>query len=156
MLSESKTLCEAVSKRYSSKFLRAASQRFDCTCLTRPGDGWCARWPLAPAPAWHCQPAQAASSNASKSPPTSCAVRTRPAKPLGELFCGSADFVPDPAAVDPLGLVARRTSAVRGLWKVSDGEDNEGTCLRCRRRGARNRSGQACRQTEDSSQGLAL
>ena len=85
--------------------------------------------------------------NASKSPPTSCAVRTRPAKPLGELFCGSADFVPDPAAVDPLGLVARRTSAVRGLWKVSDGEDNEGTCLRCRRRGARNRSGQACGQT---------
>ena len=34
-----------------------------------------------------------------------------------------------------------------GLWKVSDGEDNEGTCLRCRRRGARNRSGQECRPT---------
>ena len=52
-----------------------------------------------------------------------------------------------------LDLAARRTTAVRGLWKVSDAEDNEVTCLRRRRRGACNRSGQACRQTEDISQG---
>ena len=52
MLSRCKTLCEAVSKRYSLKLLRAANQRFNCTCLTSTGVGWCARWLRAPAPAW--------------------------------------------------------------------------------------------------------
>ncbi len=80
-------------------------------------------------------------------PPTSCMVRTRPGKPPGGILCAVSDFVPDPTRSKDAILDARRTRAVCELWKVSDAEDNEVTCLRCRRRGARNRSGQAGRQT---------
>ena len=122
--------------------------------MTSPADGWCTRSLRAPAPAWHCPASQAGSQQeASKSAPTSCMVRTRPGKPPGGILCAVSDFVPDPTRSKDAILDARRTRAVLELWKVSDGEDNEGTCLRRRRRGARNRSGQACRQTADSSQG---
>ena len=82
-----------------------------------------------------------------KTPSTLCSANCRPAKPPREILCAFGEFVPDPAAVNPLPCSNTSGPAVRGPWKVSDAEDNEVTCLRCRRRGARNRSGQACRQT---------
>ena len=123
--------------------MRAAGQRFSCTRLASPGDGWCARWlqclhQLGTASLPWQRPA--------KSPPTSGMVRTRPAKPPAELFCNSASLYPTQQSLT-LDLAAGRRCDVRGLWKVSDAEDNEVTCLRRRRRGARNRSGQAGRQT---------
>ncbi len=54
-----------------------------------------------------------------KIPPTSCAVRTRPVKPPGKVFCRVDDFVPDPAAVDPLGLLVARRH--RGCARAVDG-----------------------------------
>ena len=153
MLSERQNALRGVPKRYSSELLHAGSQRFSCTCLASPGDGWCARWLCAPAPAWHAHAPSCSQHKPSKTPPTSYTVRTRPVKPPGKMICGVGDFCTRLVAAAGFWACSRPSAAVRGRWKVSDAEDNEVTCLRRRRRGARNRSGQACRQTEDSSPG---